>query len=159
MLPAVYISPGQIYILLKTFRYINCNARSIGHRPFQSWWWVGNGNDRLREGNLPRLAGKNVLTLEFEPCVRCKISNTRCLFGWFFFNLFSSQVVTTGTNSYLMRKERVTVYRGDTADDTTKLSTFLYRHRSISASESCKITCDSSCLLGMRLRVICTVTK
>ena len=43
--------------------------------------------------------------------VGSKFSNTRCLFGWIFFNLFSSQVVTTGTNSYLMRKERVTVYK------------------------------------------------
>ena len=43
--------------------------------------------------------------------VRSKFSNTRCLFGWFFFNLFSSQVVTTGTNSYLMRKARITVYK------------------------------------------------
>ena len=42
----------------------------------------------------------------------------------------------TGTNSYLMRKARVTVYKGDTADYITKLSIFLYRHRSISASES-----------------------
>ena len=43
--------------------------------------------------------------------VRSRISNTRCLFGWFFFNLLSSQVVTTGTNFYLVRKARVTVYK------------------------------------------------
>ena len=43
--------------------------------------------------------------------VRSKFSNTRFLSRWFFFNLFSSQVVTTGTNSYLMRKVRVTVYK------------------------------------------------
>ena len=30
----------------------------------------------------------------------------------------------------------VVCYKSDTADDTTKLSIFLYRHRSISASES-----------------------
>ena len=43
--------------------------------------------------------------------VGSKFSNTRCLFGWIFFNLFSSQVVTTGTNPYRMRKVRVTVYK------------------------------------------------
>ena len=43
--------------------------------------------------------------------VGSKFANTRCLFGWIFFNLFSSQVVTTGTNPYRMRKVRVTVYK------------------------------------------------
>ena len=43
--------------------------------------------------------------------VGSKFSNTRCLFGWIFFNLFSSQVVTTGTNPYRMKKVRVTVYK------------------------------------------------
>ena len=89
----------------------------------------------------------NVLNKTRVSCVRSKFSNPR----------FSPQVVTTGTNSYLMRKARVTVYKSDTADDTIKLSIFLYRHHSISASESRQITYDSFCLLGMRLRVICAV--
>ena len=39
----------------------------------------------------------NSLSFDFylHTCVRSKFSNTRCWFGWFLFNFFSSQVVTS----------------------------------------------------------------
>ena len=42
----------------------------------------------------------NSLSFDFylHTCVRSKFSKTRCWFGWFLFNFFSSQVVTTGTS-------------------------------------------------------------
>ena len=62
---------------------------------------------------------------------------------------------------YLLSNEKSEGHRlwGDITDNTAKLSIFLYRHRSIPANESRLITYDSSCLLGMRLRVICAVTN
>ena len=50
-------------------------------------------------------------------------------------------------------------YKGDTKDDTSKLSIFLHRDRSVSASESRQSTYGSSCILSMRLRVVYAITK
>ena len=91
--------------------------------------------------------------------LRSNFSNTRCWFGWFFFNFFSSQVVTTGTNSNITRKTRVSAYKSDTADDISKPSIFLCRHRTISTSESRLTTYYSSHILSMHLRVVYAVTK
>ena len=102
----------------------------------------------------PSIFGRNL-----GDRVRSKFSNTRCWFGWFFFNLISSQVVTTGTNSYLTGKTRVSAYKGDTADDISKPSIFLCRHRTISTSESRLTTYYSSHILSMHLRVVYAVTK
>ena len=79
--------------------------------------------------------------------VRSKFSNTRCWFGRLFFNFFSSQVV------------RVSAYKGDVADDISKPSVFLCRHRTISTSESRLTTYYSSHILSMHLRLVYAVTK
>ena len=91
--------------------------------------------------------------------VRSKFSNTRCWFGRLFFNLFSCQVVTTVTNSNISGKTRISAYKGDTADDISKPSIFLCRHRTISTSESRLTTYYSSHILSMHLRVVYAVTK
>ena len=93
----------------------------------------------------------NSLSFDFylHTCVRSKFSNTRCWFGWFLFNFFSSQVVTTGTSFNISGKTRVSAYKGDTADDISKPSIFLCRHRTISTSESRLTTYYSSHILSM----------
>ena len=83
--------------------------------------------------------------------VRSKFSNTRCWFGRLFFNFFSSQVITTGTSFNISGKTRVSAYKGDVADDISKPSVFLCRHRTISTSESRLTTYYSSHILSMHL--------
>ena len=81
--------------------------------------------------------------------VRIDFSNTRLWFGWSFLNYFSSQVVTMRTNFSISGKTRVSAYKGDTADDISKPSIFLCRHRTISTSESRLTTYYSSHILSM----------
>ena len=118
----------------------------------------------LNEKHLPIFffyRASNSLSFDFylHTCVRSKFSNTRCWFGWFLFNFFSSQVVTTGTSFNISGKTRVSAYKGDTADDISKPSIFLCRHRTISTSESRLTTYYSSHILSMHLRVVYAVTK
>ena len=91
--------------------------------------------------------------------VRINFSNTRCWFGWSFFIFFPSQVVITGTSFNILGKTRVSAYKGDTADDISKPSIFLCRHRTISTSESRLTTYYSSHILSKHLRVVYAVTK
>ena len=59
----------------------------------------------------------------------------------------------------LIRRCCAPAYKGDTKDDTSKLSIFLHRDRSVSASESRQSTYDSSCILSMHLRIVYAITK
>ena len=54
---------------------------------------------------------------------------------------------------------RVSAYKGDTADDISKPSIFLCRHRTILTIESRSTTHYSSHILSMRIRVVYTVTR
>ena len=94
-----------------------------------------------------------------EYCARIDSSNTRLWFGWFFFIYFPSQVVTMGTSFNKSGKTRVSAYKGVTADDISKPSIFLCRHRTISTSESRLTTYYSSHILSKHLRVVYAVTK
>ena len=105
---------------------------------------------------------KLVVVLKFFETlnlVRIDFSNTRLWFGWSFFNYSSSQVVTMGTNFNISGKTRVSAYKGVTADDISKPSIFLCRHRTISTSESRLTTYYSSHILSKHLRVVYAVTK
>ena len=105
---------------------------------------------------------KLVVVLKFFETlnlVRIDFSNTRLWFGWSFFNYSSSQVVTMGTNFNISKKTRVSAYKGVTADDISKPSIFLCRHRTISTSESRLTTYYSSHILSKHLRVVYAVTK
>ena len=105
---------------------------------------------------------KLVVVLKFFETlnlVRIDLSNTRLWFGWSFFNYSSSQVVTMGTNFNISGKTRVSAYKGVTADDISKPSIFLCRHRTISTSESRLTTYYSSHILSKHLRVVYAVTK
>ena len=62
-------------------------------------------------------------------------------------------------DSNMTGKTRVSAYKGDTADDISKPSIFLCRHRTISTSESRLTTYYSSHILSMHLRVVYAVTK
>ena len=56
-------------------------------------------------------------------------------------------------------KTRVSAYKGDTADDISKPSIFLCRHRTISTSESRLTMYYSSHILSLHLRVVYAGTK
>ena len=106
----------------------------------------------------------HLLPFNLESCcklciVRIVFSNTRFWTGGTFFICFSPQVVTIGTSFNLSRKTRVSAYKGVTADDISKPSIFLCRHRTISTSESRLTTYYSSHILSKHLRVVYAVTK
>ena len=74
-----------------------------GSCPLKRSYW----NCKFKEALVGRSAGSEEVVDKPEvlhQLVRSKFCNTRCWFGWFFFNFFSSQVDTTGTSFNIQGK-------------------------------------------------------
>ena len=134
-------------------------AEAKNNSKLMFWWWHLRTQTSLTNFVNNKRFRSILHLLAVEHTVRIDFSNTRSWFGWSFFNYFTSQVVTMETNFNISGKTRVSAYKGVTADDISKPSIFLCRHRTISTSESRLTTYYSSHILSKHLRVVYAVTK